>query len=141
MGNLIHQATTTEPIDMTDYLHHVPGRLRVRSKALRCNSAARGATLRKLRTLEGVRTVRLNPKAGSVTVFYDVDVTGAQRILDFLGAECLRAEPIRAATRKPVRKATGHGPSLYSTIGRMALGALVNKGVNYSISSLLGARA
>lgn len=125
---------------MTDYLHHVPGRLRVRSKSLRCDSAARGATLRKLRGLEGVRSVRLNAKAGSVTVCYDTATTGPERILDFLSAECLRAAPMAPVTRQtgPVRPR--QAGNLTAEIGRIALSALVNKGVSYSLSSLLGAR-
>ncbi|NGX16280.1 HMA2 domain-containing protein [Wenzhouxiangella sp. XN24] len=127
---------------MTDYLHHVPGRLRVRAKSLRCNSAARATTLRKLQAQDGIRSVRLNPKAGSVTVFYDVDVMNADKILAFLHAESLRATqaqaqatPLRAA-RKPART----GTPLAAEIGRMALGVLVNKGVTFSLASLLGAR-
>ena len=126
---------------MTDCLHHVPGRLRVRSKALRCDSAVRGATLRKLRGLDGVRSVRLNPKAGSVTVYDDAEATGAQQILDFLGAECLRAAPLRPASLQPAAPArTGQAGNFTAEIGRMAFSVLVNKGVSYSLSSLLGAR-
>lgn len=125
---------------MTDYLHHVPGRLRVRSKALRCDSAARGATLRKLRVLEGVRTVRLNAKAGSVTICYDADVTEPQHILDFLNTECLRAAPSPMTKPAVPRRASRPDAGLTALIGKMALNVLVSKGVNYSLSSLLGAR-
>jgi hypothetical protein len=126
--------------NMTEYLHHVPGRLRVRAKAFRCDNAARGATLRKLRTLEGVRTVRLNAKAGSVTVCYDVGKTHSQAILDFMEQECLRA--LAVVEPRPRRAAPKAATSnkLTTEIGRMALSVLVNKGVSYSLSSLLGAR-
>jgi len=129
---------------MTDYLHHVPGRLRVRARSLRCNSAARATTLRKLQAQEGIRSVRLNPKAGSVTVFYDVEVTDAAKILDFMQAESLRATraqavPVHAASKRP-RPASRPGNPLAAEIGRMALGVLVNKGVSFSLASLLGAR-
>lgn len=123
---------------MTDYLHHVPGRLRVRSRALRCTSLEHNAVLRELKRLQGVRSLRWNSKAGSVTVFYDIDETEARTIVDFLEASCgaVKGEP---ATRE---RTTGHRQSrpLLGEIGRMALGVLVNKGVSYSLSSLLGAR-
>ena len=134
---------------MTDYLHHVPGRLRVRARSLRCDPAARAATLRKLQAKDGIRSVRLNPKAGSVTIFYDVDAVAGQQILDFLQAECLRARkaepaPLRPAAVRPAsRPASGTtrvGNPLAAEIGRMALGVLVNKGVTFSLASLLGAR-
>lgn len=130
---------------MTDYLHHVPGRLRVRTRSLRCDPAARAATLRKLQAKDGIRSVRLNPKAGSVTIFYDVAATDGQQILDYLQAECLRARkaqptkiPSSLARQAPARAAGGS--PLAAEIGRMALGVLVNKGVSFSLASLLGAR-
>jgi len=123
---------------MTDYLHHVPGRLRVRSKALRCDSAARSAALRGLRALDGVRTVRLNAKAASVTVCYDVDATSPQLILDFIHAECRRSRS-EEGTQVMAKSSKPQG-SFTAEIGRMALSVLVSKGVSYSISSLLGAR-
>lgn len=125
---------------MTDYLHHVPGRLRVRAKSLRCNSAARATTLRKLQAQEGIRSVRLNAKAGSVTVFYDVEATDAERILGFMRAESLRATRAQAAPLDAARKQARSGNPLAAEIGRMALGVLVNKGVSFSLASLLGAR-
>jgi hypothetical protein len=119
---------------MTDYLHHVPGRLRVRSKVFRCNSISQNMALRKLRALDGVSTVRLNSKAGSVIVCYDTEKIGPTKILDLLNAcKCIQTAPI----------ITQHGPkerNITSEIGKMALSVLVSKGVNYSISSLLGAR-
>ena len=130
---------------MTDYLHHVPGRLRVRAKTLRCDPTARAATLRKLQAREGIRSVRLNPKAGSVTIFYDVEATDGPQILAFLEAECLRARtikhaPLRSAAVRPTRTGPSSGNPLAAEIGRMALGVLVTKGVSFSIASLLGAR-
>ena len=82
---------------MTDYLHHIPGRLRVRAKAFRCDPAVRGDTLVKLQALEGVNSIRLNPKAGSVTVCYDVGVTDPHRILAFIHADCLGCHPATQA--------------------------------------------
>lgn len=130
---------------MTDYLHHVPGRLRVRARSLRCDPPARTATLRKLQAKDGIRSVRLNAKAGSVTIFYDVEAITGQQILDFLQAECLRARkaghaPLRTAAVRPASSSRRAGNPLAAEIGRMALGVLVNKGVTFSLASLLGAR-
>jgi copper chaperone CopZ len=119
---------------MTDYLHHVPGRLRVRSKVFRCDSFSRNMALRKLRALDGVSTVRLNSKAGSVTVCYDTEKTGPKKILDLLNAcECIQVVPV-VNQRGPKER------NITDEIGKMALSALVSKGVSYSIASLLGAR-
>jgi hypothetical protein len=120
---------------MTDYLHHVPGRLRVRSKVFRCNSSSQNMALRKLRALDGVSTVRLNSKAGSVTVCYDTEKIGPTKILDLLNAcKCIQAAPAVSKQRGPKER------NITDEIGKMALSALVSKGVSYSLSSLLGAR-
>jgi hypothetical protein len=69
---------------MTDYLHYVPGRLRVRFKVFRAETPYRGMALRKLRGLEGVSSVRLNQKADSVTVCYDKVVTGPDQVMELI---------------------------------------------------------
>ena len=97
--------------------------------------------LRELRSLEGVRAVRLNAKAASVTVSYDIHETGSEQILEFLEAELMRLAPRRSRIGRTARKPATRGNRLTAEIGKMALSVLVNKSVSYSISSLLGARA
>lgn len=126
---------------MTDYLHHVPGRLRVRSKALRCETAAQGGSLRKLRALAGVRSVRHNAKAGSVTVCYDTRMADPDNILNLINTECLQTRPVRPTVSRSKPAASKNERNLTAEIGRMALGALVSRSVGYSISSLFGVRA
>ena len=119
---------------MNNYLHHVPGRLRVRSKVFRCNTISRRTVLRKLQTLDGVSTVRLNSKASSVTVRYDTEKTGATKILDLLNAcDFMQVAPV-------VKQLNPTRGRITDEIGRIALSTIVSKGVSYSISSLLGAR-
>lgn len=125
---------------MTDYLHPVPGRLRVRSRALRCASAACGGILRKLRVQTGVRSVRHNAKAGSVTVCYDAHKADADAILNPINDECLQKRPTAPPSKRAPLKSDSKPGSLTAEIGRMALGALVNRGVGMSVSALLGVR-
>ena len=125
---------------MTDYMHHVPGRLRIRARTFRCASTQRSQALRRLRSQSGVRDVRLNQKAGSVTLHYDPEVTSARTLLAFIHAECLETAPARPATATIKRRSAPAPRPLAAEIGRMALSVLVNKGVSYSLSSLLGAR-
>ncbi len=125
---------------MTDYLHHVPGRLRVRSKTLRCETASCGTTLRKLRALTGVRSVRHNAKAGSITVCYDSRVADPDAILNVINTECLQSRPVRPVVSHNKQATSKSSGKLTAEIGRMALGALVSRSVGYSISSLFGVR-
>lgn len=128
---------------MTEYLHHVPGRLRLRARLFRHASPERSRLLRELRMREGVRDVRLNEKAASVTVFYDAAMTDADDLMAFIGEHC--AVSASAITKPSVRRvakpaSAATSAPLVSEIGRMALSVIVSKGVNYSLSSLLGAR-
>lgn len=132
---------------MTDYLHHVPGRLRIRSKVFRCDTASRNMALRKLQALEGVSRVRLNQKAGSVTISYDTDVTGAEDIVGFLdNCECMKPANAVAATRRAQRTTAKKSSKakewdITREVGKIAFNVLVSRGVSYSLTSVLGIRA
>jgi copper chaperone CopZ len=53
------------------YIHHVPGRLRVKSVMFRKNEAIVSAVKDLLEQIDGVKTVEINVKTGSVIVHYD----------------------------------------------------------------------
>jgi len=145
---------------MTEYLHHVPGRLRVRSRMFRSDSPSRRSALRELGRNPGVHSVRLNAKAGSVTVVYDRNALDMQSIVAHFKAYDCWATPARqeqastttAAHRQPARARTlaNAGPVsaaassaaqlLPAMVGKAALTLLVNKGVSASLSSLLRMR-
>lgn len=130
---------------MRPYVHHVPGRMRIRDAAFRLATPERRSLLRGLRAIDGVTAVRLNDKAGSVTVFYDPVACRADAILEQFGSHqwASRRAPVTAPRRPsrpraPVREAALAG--LGAEIGRMALSVLVNRSVTYSLASLLGTR-
>lgn len=123
------------------HLHHVPGRLRIRSRSLCGISKSTNLVLRKLRALKGVQDCRLNSKAACVTVYYDIEVISVDTILNLLKEQGF-ANSGSSGIRKvglPVSDPVKSG-NLTSLVGKTALNVLINKGVSYSISSLLGAR-
>lgn len=130
---------------MRPYVHHVPGRMRIRDAAFRLATPQRRTLLRGLRAIDGVTAVRLNDKAGSVTVFYDPGACRAEAILQHFGSNqrASRPEPV-AMPRKPARRRAPVPQAalagLGAEIGRMALSVLVNRSVTYSLASLLGTR-
>jgi|GEM_PF-692454 len=125
---------------MNEFLHHVPGRIRIRARLFRSESRERSQALRRLRALPAVRSLRLNEKAGSVTVFYDAGETSGVELLQALRRECPQATlPAAPSTRRPVSLAAAKRP-IAAEIGKVALNMLVNKGVSYSLSTLLRAR-
>jgi hypothetical protein len=121
---------------MNEYLHHVPGRMRIRTRVFRSESQERSQALRRLRAIPGVRSLRLNEKAASVTLYYDTAAISAPELLQTLRRECPQATvPVVAPkTQRPPRMTSR---PIAAEIGKMALGVLVNKGVSYSLASLL----
>ena len=121
---------------MNNYLHHVPGRLRIRARIFLNESRERSQTLRHLHAIPGVRSLRLNEKAASVTLFYDTAVISGQALLQTLQQDCPQAT-ISTVPAKTLRRVPLSSRPIAAEIGKMALGVLINKGVSYSLASLL----
>jgi Heavy metal associated domain 2 len=69
---------------MSHYLHHVPGRLRLKARSLK-NSEERAAEMRALcRQLPGIKAIELNTLTGSLLVRYDKASVNSRQILGFL---------------------------------------------------------
>lgn len=69
---------------MNDYLHNVPGRLRVKIPSVKHQNYK----ARKLESLfafrQGIERVRVNALTGSLTIGYDPDQTGVEQLLAVL---------------------------------------------------------
>lgn len=107
---------------MSHYIHDIPGRLRIRSAALRDRVASALDAQERLLDLDGVRHVRLNTRAGSLTVEYDPARLSRHDILASL-------DPIGCVPRTDTPKAStgplsGKAGQLF---GKALAGALVNK--------------
>lgn len=125
---------------MNEYLHHVPGRMRIRARLFRSESIERTQALRRLRAVSSIRDLRLNEKAGSVTVYYDTSEISGETLLETLQRECPQATiPAEPAAVQPALPRTYQRP-IAAEIGKVALNMLVSKGVSYSLSTLLRTR-
>lgn len=115
---------------MSHYIHHIPGRLRVRSAAFRC-SAHRGEAAREhLLALDGVEAVQINPRAGSLTVNYDpARLTQSEVLATLERLGCLRAG---RRTDNGVHQAG-------ALFGKALVSAVVQRAVEQSARSLVGA--
>ncbi|HBR99284.1 MAG TPA: hypothetical protein DD979_18185 [Gammaproteobacteria bacterium] len=124
---------------MTDYCHHVPGRLRIRAKALRADSSARAHLLRTLHATDGITRVRLNAKACSVTLQYDPQKVKLQSLMGVLEAsDCLS----HAVTLSPQPARAPSKPwNLPKEAAKIAFNVLVSRGVSASLTTLLKVRA
>jgi len=115
---------------MSQYVHHVPGRIRVRSKAFRCRSEKARAAQTRLLALTGVRQVRVNPHAGSITVHYDAALLEQPDLLSVLEqCGCLGA----TGRSDEVSRKAGE------LLGKALVGAFVQKAVEQSARTLVSA--
>jgi copper chaperone CopZ len=113
---------------MSHYIHHVPGRLRIRAGAFRCDPARARLAEEQLRTTEGVREVRVNHRAGSLTVQYDPDRLTRAQILDRLEEiGCLGA----------AIKADAGTTRIHELFGKALVGAVMQKAVERSAVRLV----
>ena len=69
---------------MSDYIHDIPGRLRVKIKAVRGNPSLGNHIEDLLAGAWGVTSVSVRTTTGSVIVTYDPQILDAKRILNFL---------------------------------------------------------
>lgn len=114
---------------MSHYIHHVPGRLRVRSKSFRCSPGQVELLGRLLTATDGVLDVKVNNRNGSITVQYDPDSEAQAAVMRTLAeAGCLPA-----ASHPPSQ---GPHASMTSTFSKAVITAIAQQTVVRSLSSL-----
>lgn len=116
------------------YVHHVPGRLRIRASSLKRNPGeierVRGCMAR----LPGVIQVRAADVTGSITISYDPAVTGRQALLAALAADC---EYLAHGVATPVSAPDGQ-TNWIALFGKALLGYAVEAAVVHSTRALVG---
>lgn len=115
---------------MSQYIHHIPGRIRVRSKAFQCYGDRALKAQGRLLAMDGVREVKINPRASSILVQYDPDrLTRAELFAALEDLGCMAA----------ARRDREHSSSPGETFGKALVGAAVQKVLEHSARSLVGA--
>jgi copper chaperone CopZ len=66
------------------YIHHVPGRLRIRTPEMKSNHAASDEVKKMLSTMRGILTIYINLTTGSIIVHYDPDILHYKEIVNAL---------------------------------------------------------
>ncbi|MFP4061970.1 MAG: HMA2 domain-containing protein, partial [Halochromatium sp.] len=114
---------------MSQYIHHVPGRIRVRSKAFRCHGERARAAQARLMAMEGIREVQINQRASSILVQYDPERLSRAQLFSALEELGCMAAAWREST---------HSHKLGETFGKALVGAMVKKAVEQSARGLVG---
>jgi hypothetical protein len=89
---------------VSHYVHHIPGRLRVRFAALKRNQIRAEALKQLLEATTGVISAEVNTLTGGVVIRYDSEITHGQALLamlrdhGYLTSSALASVPDRALT-------------------------------------------
>lgn len=135
-------ATSGIDVNMGRYVHHVPGRLRVRCKSLRGNPEKLEAIAEVVDEMAGVRGVLVNRKAGSITIMYDndsVDASALLRLLDDQGCRVEMSAQGRTQTAGPQLGISSRmiGETVARTVVGTLVGAVVKTTLEPSVVSML----
>lgn len=120
---------------MTEYLHHMPGAMRVRTPLFHLESRESSQASRRLRSIP--RTQPASEREGrrrDPLLRQPCDL--GLELLQTLWRECPEAT-IPVVAPKPKRPARMTNRPIATEMGKKALGVLINTGVSYSLASLL----
>ncbi len=125
---------------MQDYIHHTNGRIRIKSKAFYGNLSLFKA---KLYEQKGVREIQHNKYAYSITIHYDPTLQNGDELLAFISKSWhTDNEKSYSLSRQPHNKRRSPVKTSVATVtsraGQIAFAMLLEKGVRYSMRSILG---
>jgi hypothetical protein len=125
---------------MTHYIHHVPGRLRVKTSAIKGNEAYAVQTQEYLRALHGVVIAEVRPVTGSVVVHYDPARVDPRTILHSLASlGCIRHAQAGPDHQVGVIASIQAGHSLTDTVLTKVLNKVVETILERSAVALVAA--
>jgi copper chaperone CopZ len=116
---------------LVTYIHDVPGRLRVRSMAIKRNPQEAERVRAAVAFLEGVSVAEANVRTGSLTVAYETGATSSHHILGVLNAMGY-AVPSAAGLHGDAWAKAGE------KLAQAAMRALVDKLVERSAVAVIG---
>lgn len=119
---------------MSYYLHSVPGRLRIKSPAIKGRPEAAAGVQVAMAGIEGVEAVTINPLTGSIVVTHEAVNGTRERILDAL-MRMGHFEASKAVTHDQYIK--DKASKAGKVIGRVVMGTFVEKAFEGSALSLL----
>ncbi|HZQ53971.1 MAG TPA: cation transporter [Bryobacteraceae bacterium] len=115
------------------YIHETPGRVRIRTEAIKKNDCAATAVPGLLQSVPGVLSAAANPLTGSITVTYDATRLHSAAILELLRAQgYIGMEPARC--HRPVAPAQS---SFAHTLGKIILNWTIDQAFSAALAALL----
>lgn len=117
------------------YVHHVPGRLRVRAAAVRGSEEKAAAVKALLESTPGVRSVTANSLTGSVTIHYDRQVADHSKFTALLSERGYFVGPRVVASNYGV--GTELGSVVATRVAKMVVGKAVETAIVALVTGLL----
>ncbi len=125
---------------MSCYLHHVPGRIRIKTPYVKGKPVNAHELEQRLRAVAGVRLVNANALTGSILVYYDETTTKAGSIVDMVSRETNIDLSTAAHPDHYVDEALSRtGQMVGEKIGKAALGIVIGQLFEGSPLALLAA--
>ncbi|MBI3803150.1 MAG: heavy-metal-associated domain-containing protein [Nitrospirae bacterium] len=121
---------------MSYYIHQIPGRLRIKSPAVKRNPAKAEIVEGLLKSIDGVDSVAVNILTGSITIHYDQNNLQPEAILDRL-KQARYFDESKAVTHDQVIYTAASNVGLF--LGKTVCGAVVETALGDSAFSMLAA--
>ncbi|SPF43251.1 hypothetical protein SBA4_3010012 [Candidatus Sulfopaludibacter sp. SbA4] len=125
------------------YLHHIPGRIRVRVAGVKHNPARASALKEWLQSLKGVERVDVNTLTGSVLIHYSATVTCGDRLIARMrereGISAGNAEPAPARRTPRGLKPAPRRLGIERVVARAILGCLAEAAIERSLMAIAAA--
>lgn len=125
---------------MSHYVHHVPGRLRVKAPALKRNPARAAGVCAAVTAVPGVSSAEANPVTGSLLIAYDPLRVDPRRVLDRLAEDGLIGRDVAIPEPAQLNIDVGRlAADATGNLGNALVGVLVEKLVERSAVALVAA--
>jgi copper chaperone CopZ len=119
---------------MVHFIHHVPGRLRVKTATIKGQGVIADKAIAHLGGVQGITSAAANPVTGSIVVNYDAAKVSAERVLESLRQGGYIRDTVHAPLLRPAA-----GPRIAERVSDTVLNKLIETMVERSAAALIGA--
>jgi copper chaperone CopZ len=121
---------------MGNYIHHVPGRIRVRVPSVKRNEKEAQAVQGLLEGIEGVSVVSVSTVTSSVTINYDARMVSSTAIMETLRHQNYFNWETATTDSKPSPGAAAKAGEIF---GKTIFGVIMEKAIEQSATALIAA--
>lgn len=122
---------------MSHYIHHVPGRLRVKMLQLKRNEAKAAEVCKLLACTDGVSNCEVKTLTGSVVISYDADLTNSKKLVSLLKEHGYIAEIATVDNGKSDQRMANTVGAVTENVGKALLGFAVERSTVALIGAIL----